>query len=346
MPSTQADSFHNIEETFLQEIAHSQNLNSLKEIDVKYLGRTGQITELLKTLKDLSPEEKHSSGQLIQKLKGKFLESYSTKEKLLQRQAIEAKLTSDFFDLTLSEINPKRSLEPGTTHPLNILQREVEQIFAEMGFEIADGPEVESEYYNFEALNVPAHHPARDMQDTFFLDHPADSKQGQLLLRTQTSPVQIRMMEKYGAPLRLIVPGRVFRYEATDATHDSTFNQVEGLLIDKNIGLGHLKGLMEEFLKRFFKNGSTVRFRPGYFPFVEPGIEMDMLWKKGNQTKWLEVMGAGMVHPNVLKAAGLDPNEYQGWAFGFGLTRFALLRYGIDDIRHLHSNDLRFLKQF
>lgn len=335
-----------IQKNALQEISAATDLNLLKEVEVKYLGRSGQITELLKTLKDLSPEEKRTTGQQIQELKTKFTEAYSSKERDLRRKEIEAKLTSEFFDLTFSEINPQRSLEPGSMHPLSILQKEVEEIFAEMGFEVADGPEVESEYYNFEALNIPSHHPARDMQDTFFLDHPTDPKQGHLLLRTHTSPVQIRMMEKYGAPLRLIVPGRVFRYEATDATHDSTFNQVEGLLIDKNIGLAHLKGLMQEFLKRFFREEVTVRFRPGYFPFVEPGIEMDMLWKKGNQTKWLEVMGAGMVHPNVLRAAGLDPDVYQGWAFGFGLTRFALQRYGIDDIRHLHSNDLRFLNQF
>lgn len=330
----------------LHDIESADNLNALKEVEVKYLGRSGQITELLKTLKDLSVEEKRTTGQKIQELKTTFTESCSAKERELRRAEIEAKLTSEFFDLTFSEINPQRSLDPGSNHPLSILQKEVEQIFSEMGFEIADGPEVESEYYNFEALNIPPHHPARDLQDTFFLDHPADSQHGHLLLRTHTSPVQIRMMEKYGAPLRLIVPGRVFRYEATDATHDSTFNQVEGLLIDKNVGLAHLKGLMQEFLKRFFKGSATVRFRPGYFPFVEPGIEMDMLWKNGHQTKWLEVMGAGMVHPNVLKAAGLDPDLYQGWAFGFGLTRFAMLRYGIDDVRHLHSNDLRFLKQF
>jgi len=330
----------------LHDIEAADNLNSLKEVEVKYLGRSGQITELLKTLKDLSPEEKRTTGQKTQELKTKFSESYASKERELRRKEIEAKLTAEFFDLTFSEINPQRSLEPGSLHPLSILQREVEEIFSEMGFEVADGPEVESEYYNFEALNIPAHHPARDMQDTFFLDHPTDPEHGHLLLRTHTSPVQIRMMEKYGAPLRLIVPGRVFRYEASDATHDSTFNQVEGLLIDKNVGLAHLKGLMQEFLKRFFKDEVTVRFRPGYFPFVEPGIEMDMLWKKGNQTKWLEVMGAGMVHPNVLKAAGLDPEVYQGWAFGFGLTRFSMLRYAMEDVRHLHSNDLRFLNQF
>jgi phenylalanyl-tRNA synthetase alpha chain len=332
--------------TALSEIEQARNPNELKEVEVKYLGRAGQITELLKTLKDMSPEEKRTNGQAIQELKNGFTEAYTQKDRQLRRQEIEAKLTSEFFDLSLSEINPQRSLEPGSQHPLSILQKEVEEIFAEMGFEIADGPEVESEYYNFEALNIPSWHPARDMQDTFFLDHPSDPKHGHLLLRTQTSPGQIRMMEKHGAPLRIIIPGRVFRYEGADATHDSTFNQVEGLLIDEGIGLSHLKGIMSEFLKRFFKDGVTVRFRPGYFPFVEPGIEMDMLWKKGNQTRWLEMMGAGMVHPKVLQAGGLDPDKYQGWAFGFGLTRMALLRYGIDDIRLLHANDLRFLKQF
>ncbi len=330
----------------LQEIQQASNLQELKNVEVKYLGRSGLITDLLKTLKDLSTEEKRTKGQEIQEIKKSFTENYLIAEKKLQKQAIEEKLTKEFFDITFNEINPQRSQQKGSLHPLSILQKEVEEIFSEMGFEVADGPEVESEYYNFEALNIPAHHPARDMQDTFFLNCPTDKKQGQLVLRTHTSPVQIRMMEKYGAPLRLIVPGRVFRYEATDATHDSTFNQVEGLLIDKNISLAHLKGLMQEFLKRFFKEEATVRFRPGYFPFVEPGIEMDMLWTKNGKSKWLEVMGAGMVHPNVLKAGGLDSNKYQGWAFGFGLTRFALLRYNIDGIRSLHSNDLRYLKQF
>ncbi len=337
----------NLLQQALEEIQKADTTTALKDVEVKYMGRSGQITELLKTLKDLSPEEKRSKGQEIQTLKTGFTEAYSTRERYLQKAEIDAKLKAEFFDITLNEINPTRSLQAGTIHPLSRMQREVEQLFAEMGFQIADGPEVESEYYNFEALNIPSHHPARDMQDTFFLDHPKDEKHGHLLLRTHTSPVQIRMMEKHGAPLRIIIPGRVFRYEATDATHDSTFNQIEGLFIDKGIGLAQLKGVMNEFLQRFFgESDIKVRFRPGYFPFVEPGIEMDMLWKRGNHSKWLEVVGAGMIHPNVLKAGGLDPDQYQGWAFGFGLTRMAMLKYGIDDIRHLHSNDLRFLNQF
>ncbi len=217
-----------------------------------------------------------------------------------------------------------------------------------------DGPEVESEYYNFEGLNIPADHPARDMQDTFFLQDKKDKKHGRMVLRTHTSPVQVRTMEKYGAPLRVIVPGRTFRYEATDASHDTTFYQVEGLLIDKDISLSHLKGVMAEFLTRLFGKPVKVRFRPGYFPFVEPGLELDfsclLCKEKGcrvcKHTGWIEFMGAGMVHENVLKAGGIDHKKYQGWAFGFGLTRLVMMRYGITDIRLLSSGDLRFARQF
>jgi phenylalanyl-tRNA synthetase alpha chain len=234
------------------------------------------------------------------------------------------------------------------------VQQEVENIFSDMGFAIMDGPEVESEYYNFEGLNIPADHPARDMQDTFFLKDKSEKKHGRLVLRTHTSPVQVRTMEKYGAPLRVIIPGRVFRYEATDASHDTTFYQVEGLLIDQHISLAHLKGVMAEFLSRLFGKEVKVRFRPGYFPFVEPGLELDfsclLCNEKGcsvcKHTGWLEFMGAGMVHPNVLKAGGINPKQYQGWAFGFGLTRLVMMRYNIDDIRLLQSGDLRFLRQF
>jgi phenylalanyl-tRNA synthetase alpha chain len=302
--------------------------------------------------------------------KSALTEALANKRSTLEAEKIRQQLSTEFFDLTY----PGKSNEIGHIHPLSQVQFEVENIFSDMGFAIMDGPEVESEYYNFEGLNIPADHPARDMQDTFFLKDKAEKKHGRLVLRTHTSPVQIRTMEKYGAPLRVIMPGRVFRYEATDASHDTTFYQVEGLLIDKHISLAHLKGVMEEFLTRLFGQPNArregeeglglvgpnptakikVRFRPGYFPFVEPGIELDfsclLCEGKGcsvcKRTGWLEFMGAGMVHPNVLKAGGIDPKEYQGWAFGFGLTRLVMMRYGIDDIRLLQSGDLRFLRQF
>ncbi len=332
-----------------QEISTAGNLNELKNIEVKYLGKKGQITELLKSLKDLSDEEKRTVGQQIQQLKNDFQQSYQKQENILETAEINQKIATEFFDLSFNEIQPTPPIEPGSLHPLTQITTEVEDIFKIMGFIVEDGPEVESEYYNFEALNIPSHHPARDMQDTFFLKTTQDQKHGHLLLRTHTSPTQARAMEKYGAPLRIIVPGRVFRYEATDATHDTTFNQIEGLLIDEHISLADLKGTLHEFLTRLFKREVEMRLRPGYFPFVEPGVEIDILWKKGQNgeaDKWLEVLGAGMVHPNVLRAGGIDPEKYQGWAFGLGITRMAMLKYQIDDIRHFHTNDLRFLKQF
>lgn len=334
----------------LKEIQNSQNAQALKEIEVKYLGRKGELTELLKTLKDLSPEQKPIIGQALQKAKTELENQYNQKLNTLENAEITKQLTEEFFDITLPGIKP----ETGSIHPLSKLQEEVETIFSEMGFSIMDGPEVESEYYNFEALNIPAHHPARDMQDTFFVENQQHKEQGRLVLRTHTSPVQIRSMLKYGAPLKIIIPGRVFRYEATDASHDNTFYQVEGLLIDKNISLASLKGVMREFLTRLFGKEVKVRFRPGYFPFVEPGLELDFSCLICNQkgcsvckhTGWMEFMGSGMVHANVLKAGGIDPEEYQGWAFGFGLTRLAVMRYGLNDVRLLMGNDLRFIKQF
>ena len=339
-----------IEQQALQEIEHAADLNALQEIEVKYLGRKGELTIILKGLKDLSPEEKRTVGQLSNEIKAAVENDLQRKRDNLEQKELAKKLSQEFFDVTA----PGTPHEIGHIHPLSQVQFEVENIFSDMGFAVMDGPEVESEYYNFEGLNIPADHPARDMQDTFFLEDHEETKHGRLVLRTHTSPVQIRTMEKYGAPLRIIVPGRVFRYEATDASHDSTFYQVEGLVIDKNISLAHLKGVMAEFLTRLFRKEVKVRFRPGYFPFVEPGLELDFSClicnEKGcsvcKQTGWLEFMGAGMVHPNVLKAGGIDSKEYQGWAFGFGLTRLVMMRYGIDDIRLLQSGDLRFLKQF
>lgn len=230
----------------------------------------------------------------------------------------------------------------GHVHPISAAITRINEIFEKLGFECAEGPLIESEWYNFDALNVPHDHPARDMQDTFFVKNKE-----QAVLRTHTSPVQVRYMETYGAPCRIIVPGRAFRNEATDATHEAQFYQVEGLCVDKDVSLAHLKGTLEHFFSEFYERDITVRFRPGYFPFVEPGVEVDMLLKKSDGSeRWVEVMGAGMVHPNVLKAAGVDPNEYTGFAFGGGLERLIMIAAEIDDIRMFHTGDLRFLHQF
>lgn len=341
----------NLEKEALEAIAKAGSQDALRELELKYLGRSqGKLTELLKGLKNLSDEEKPIVGKVANEVKKSIEERFETKRREMENAQIDAELSKEFFDVTIPGVSPKE----GHVHPLSQVQEEVERIFSQMGFAVMDGPEIESEYYNFEGLNIPADHPARDMQDTFFVADKEDKKHGRMVLRTQTSPVQLRAMEKYGAPLRLIVPGRVFRYEATDASHDSTFYQVEGLLIDKNISLAHLKGVLKEFLSRLFGKEVSVRFRPGYFPFVEPGLEVDfsclLCEGKGcrvcKHSGWMEFMGAGMVHENVLKAGGIDPKEYQGWAFGFGLTRLVMMRYAIDDIRLLTSGDLRFIRQF
>jgi len=333
-----------------QEIKASHSLGSLDSLRIKYLGRKGSFTTIMQGLKDLPNEEKPAIGQLLNVAK-KGLESLlDARQKVLEEEQIKKQLEDDTFDGT----RPGTKYAIGHIHPLSQVQREVEEIFSQMGFAIQDGPEVESEYYNFEGLNIAKDHPARDMQDTFFIESKHDEKHGSMVLRTHTSPVQIRTMQKYGAPLRVIVPGRVFRNEATDASHDATFYQMEALMIDKNVSLAHLKGVTTEFLAHLFNREMKVRFRPGYFPFVEPGIELDMwcLLCSGTgcrickHTGWMEFMGAGMVHANVLKAGGINPDEYQGWAFGFGLTRLTMMKYGIDDIRHLMDSDVRFLEQF
>ena len=340
----------NLEKEALAAIKPCKSTEELYNLQVEYLGRKGKLTNILRGIKDLSEKQKRVIGQLSNTIKTRLENTFAEKQKEIDTHQIAKELQKDFFDTTI----PGQARELGHIHPLSQIQEEVERIFSQMGFAIMDGPEVESEYYNFEGLNIPADHPARDMQDTFFIEEKLDAKHGRMVLRTHTSPVQIRTMEKYGAPLRIIVPGRVFRYEATDASHDTTFYQVEGLLIDKNISLSHLKGVMAEFLSRLFGKEVTVRFRPGYFPFVEPGLELDfsclLCDQKGcrvcKHTGWVEFMGAGMVHENVLKSGGIDPKKYQGWAFGFGLTRLVMMRYAIDDIRLLTSGDLRFVKQF
>ncbi len=334
----------------LKALESCQILQNLQELEVKYLGRKGELTAILRGLKDLPNEQKPIIGKLANDVKLRLEEEFIKKRQSLEGEAVKAALKNDKIDLT--EPGPKPEI--GHLHPLTIVQQKVERIFNQMGFSIMDGPEIESEAYNFEHLNIPAYHPARDMQDTFFIEQMPDKVEGKLVLRTHTSPVQIRTMRKYGVPLRVIVPGRVFRNEATDARHEHTFDQVEGFMIDKNISLAHLKGVMEEFLTRLFEKQVKVRFRPGYFPFVEPGLELDfsclLCDQKGckvcKHTGWMEFMGAGMIHQNVLKAGGINPEEYQGWAFGFGLTRLVMMKYKIDDIRLLMNPDLRFAYQF
>jgi phenylalanyl-tRNA synthetase alpha chain len=340
----------NLRTEALQKIANTKSEAELLEVEKSYLGKTGSLQEVLKSVKDLSADQKPVIGKLSNEIKKEIELEVEKQKRTLKAQAISHKLQSEFLDVTLPGQKPPQ----GHLHLIPQTQKEVEKIFGELGFAVMDGPEVESEYYNFEALNIPDTHPARDMQDTFFLNNKQDQEHGRMVLRTHTSPVQIRSMLQHGAPLRIIAPGRVFRYEATDASHDSTFHQVEGLLIDENISLSHLKGVMAEFLTRLFGQKVKVRFRPGYFPFVEPGLELDFSCLLCNgagcrvckQSGWVEFMGAGMVHPNVLKAGGIDTDKYQGWAFGFGLTRLVMMKHRITDIRYLMNGDLRFINQF
>lgn len=335
----------------LADIKQAETPEFLQAVHIKYLGRKGLITDLTKKMKEVPASEKAALGKTINEIKQTFEEAFGKKHREFEKTAIDSELDGQWLDITA----PGTPQEIGHIHPLNQVWYEVEEIFQQMGFSITDGPEVESEYHNFEGLNIPADHPARDMQDTFFIDKKPDKKLGRLVLRTHTSPAgQVRALEALGCPLRVISPGRCFRYEATDASHDTTFHQVEGMLIDKDISLAHLKGVMREFLTRLFRKEVKIRFRPGYFPFVEPGLELDFSCLLCNQkgcrvckhTGWVEFMGCGMTHPNVLKMAGVDTGIYQGWAFGFGLTRLVMMRYEIDDIRVLLGGDLRVIRQF
>lgn len=346
------DEIQTLRANTLNEISNTRTLGTLRQIELNILGKKGQLTQALRGVKDLSDEEKKTIGKQANDCKEDIAAALKKRGIEIKQIELQKKLKEDWLDLTA----PGRLKQsPGHIHPMSTLQKRVEEIFGEMGFAVMDGPEAESEYYNFEGLNIPAHHPARDMQDTFFLQKKySTANGGRTVLRTHTSPVQVRTMEKYGEPLRVIVPGRVFRYEATDASHDATFSQVEGMMIDEKISLANLKGVLAEFLSRLFGKEVTVRFRPGYFPFVEPGLEVDfsclICENKGcrvcKKTGWVEFMGAGMIHPNVLKSGGIDSKKYQGWAFGFGLDRLLMMRHEITDIRLIRNGDLRFIRQF
>ena len=308
----------------------------LDQVRVDYLGKKGEITQLLKSLGKLDASERPAAGAKINEAKQGVLETLLAKRESLETAELEKQLLSEAVDVSL----PGRATDTGGLHPVTKTMRRIEEFFARAGYSVEVGPEIEDDYHNFEALNIPSHHPARAMHDTFYFD-------ANTLLRTHTSPVQVRTMEKGKPPFRMICPGRVYRCDS-DQTHTPMFHQVEGLLVEENVSFADLKSTVEEFLQVFFERDLQVRFRPSYFPFTEPSAEVDIEWGRdadGN-IKWLEVMGCGMVHPEVFKSSGIDPEKYTGFAFGLGVERLAMLRYGVNDLRMFFENDLRFLKQF
>lgn len=340
------DKLKAIEQQFRQEINNVDSHDKLENIRIKFLGRKeGLVTNVFKQLGNISPEQKPLYGHKINQLKELVSLEIENKAKELQEQIANgiSQKTSKEFDITLPGLRPNNA----KAHPLTLVRDEICSLFIEMGFNIVEGPEIETEYYNFEALNIPLEHPSRESFDTFYLDKKH-------LLRSHTSPVQIRYMENNQPPIQIIVPGKVYRPDATDATHSFMFHQLEGLLVDKAITLAHLKGVLSVFAKKLFGPNTRTRFRPHFFPFTEPSAEMDVsciiCGGKGcrvcKHNGWIEILGSGMVHPKVLKAGNIDSRKYSGFAFGMGIERIAMLKYGIDDIRLFYENDLRFLKQF
>ncbi|WP_391116323.1 phenylalanine--tRNA ligase subunit alpha [Psychrobacillus sp. L3] len=333
-----------LKEEALQKIEASGNVKELNDVRVAYLGKKGPITDLLKGMGKLPAEERPKMGALVNVVREEVTEVLETRMTLLQEQAIQEQLAKESIDVTL----PGRPVKTGNHHPLTRVVEEIEDLFISMGYEIAEGPEVEKDYYNFEALNLPKGHPARDMQDSFYISED-------ILLRTHTSPVQARTMEaKEGKPIKIICPGKVYRRDNDDATHSHQFTQIEGLVIGENIRMSDLKGTLSVFAKKMFGDEREIRLRPSFFPFTEPSVEMDISCFKcgGNgcnvckKTGWIEILGAGMVHPNVLEMAGYDSKKLSGFAFGMGPERIAMLKYGVEDIRHFYTNDVRFLSQF
>ena len=337
------EQLQNIKETTLAEIAGISDAKALEDLRIKVLGKKGELTAILKQMGGLSAEERPVIGQLANEVRTEIEKALSDKQTALKSAQLAEQLKSESVDVTM----PGKKSTLGHKHPLNIVLDEVKDIFLGMGFDIATGPEVEWDYYNFEALNIPKDHPARDTQDTFYITE-------NMLLRTQTSPVQIRVMEKQAPPIRVISPGRVFRSDAVDATHSPLFHQIEGLVVDKGITMGDLKGTLEAFAKRLYGEDTKIRLRPHHFPFTEPSCEIDVTcFKCGGKgcpmckgEGFIEILGAGMVHPKVLKACGVDPEVYSGYAFGVGLERLVMFRFDIDDMRLLYENDMRFLGQF
>jgi len=334
-----------------KEIKKAADLKELNGVFNKYLGKRGELTSVLRSLKTLPEKKRKKKGKLANKIRWEIEEIINEKKKNFQVSTLKPQ--EEWIDIT----RPGKKPILGHLHPLTQVKRDVEEIFQSMGFSVVEGPEIETEWYNFDALNVPKDHPARDMQDTFWIRQENKEKltdKKREIMRTHTSPVQVRYMEKNQPPLRIIIPGRIFRHEATDSRNEMIFHHIEGLMVDKNISLANFKAVIEEFLRRLFRKELKIRLIPTFFPFVEPGVEIDisctLCEQKGcsvcKNTGWLEVMGAGMVHPNVFKNSGLNPKDWQGFAFGVGMERLAMLKYKIDDIRLFHSGDLRFFNQF
>ncbi len=332
-----------IREDAIAKIEAAKDLEALNEIKVSILGKKGDLTQVLKGMKDVSPEDRPKVGQLVNDTRSAIEERLENVKRDIARKLREEKMKNEVIDVTL----PGRMQMKGHRHPNQIALEELERVFIGMGYEIVEGPEIEYDHYNFELLNIPANHPAKDEQDTFYINKD-------IVLRTQTSPVQARVMETGRMPIRILAPGRVFRSDEVDATHSPSFHQVEGLVVDKNITFADLKGTLEQFAREFFGPDTKVKLRPHHFPFTEPSAEVDVsCFKCGGKgcrmckgSGWIEILGCGMVHPNVLRDCGIDPEEYSGFAFGIGLERVALLKYEIDDMRLLYENDMRFLKQF
>jgi len=341
------DDLLSIKERFIKELGGSRSVQELEEIRVRYAGRKGVLTERLKTLGALPPEERKKAGALLNELKTLIEKEIAGKREALKKEELRRRLAAESMDISL----PGNYMPPGRPHPVTSTMQEIIDVFSSMGFSVEEGPEVELDFYNFEALNIPRHHPARDMQDTFYLGHD-------MVLRTHTSPVQVRIMQKKRPPLRFIAPGKVYRCDA-DISHTPMFHQIEGFMVGEDISFSHLRAILEAFVHKVFSPEAPVRFRPSYFPFTEPSAEVDMgcIFCKGQAYKmsscklckgtgWIEILGAGMVNPKVFEMAGYDPALYTGLAFGMGMERITLLKYGIDDIRLLFENDMRFLEQF
>lgn len=337
------EKLESIKKSALEQINASEHLEKLNEIRVAFLGKKGELTSVLKSMKDVAKEDRPKVGQMVNEARAEIEKVLEEKKNAFEKKMREEQIKRETIDVTL----PAKKPMVGHRHPNTVALEEIERIFIGMGYEVVEGPEVEYDYYNFEALNIPANHPAKDEQDTFYINKD-------IVLRTQTSSTQVHEMEKGKLPIRMIAPGRVYRSDEVDATHSPSFHQVEGLVIDKNVTFADLKGTLEQFAKEIFGEDTKVKFRPHHFPFTEPSAEMDVsCFKCGGKgcrfckgEGWIEILGCGMVHPHVLEMSGINPEEYVGFAFGVGLERIALLKYEIDDMRLLYENDVRFIGQF